>query len=525
MSYSFRSIIDGGSDSDLVYYNATISSAKTSDVQAPLTPTVIRFNETRDAPIVNNASHYYFSIIRFAMNGPGKNLPLFIPLIQTNGFQIPRQLFPNLTIYYTTIAYQRTWNYTDTNGAAQTYTWTITPQSTPINYIPETQDPSVAPVPQVPPTGIVKQDLSTRYYWIYTYKHWATLVNNALLQSMRSVYNQFAGSWLDAPLQGSTFPYTDFNAFLLDHDVPFVKYDENSKCFEIFGDTRAFNISGQLDGLVDDQGYINGTQPSIPLFTSPVYAPGDPASAASPAYMRLFFNDNLFGLMSNFNNTYFGAGGNSTLLWPLTGTTPQQIGLPTDTPQLLSQYIYTNEILFTNQNYTNLLNNNPFLQGLNAVPPPAYNPFFLIPPEKQALYWISKQDYPSTGSLWSPVSALVFTSALLPLKKEYTAKPIILNQGNASGSTNSPSAFEPIITDFVIDQQVERAEGWRDFTLYEPTAEYRMISMTASHEEIRNIDIQVFWKYRLTGELIPLTMFNCSDVTIKMMFRKIDYRS
>jgi len=342
---------------------------------------------------------------------------------------------------------------------------------------------------------------------------------------MLNVYNNFAGSWGSAPLQASAFPYADFNAFLLDHDVPFVKYDENTKCFEIFGDTRAFNISGQLDGTTDILGDVKGTQRSIPLFTSPAYVAGDPASPASPAYMRLFFNDNLFGLMTNFNNTYFGATGNSTLLWPLTGTTPQQIGLPGDTPAILSQYIYTNEILFTNQNYTNLQNNNPFLQGLNAVPPPAYNPFFLIPPEKQTLYWISKQDYPSTGSLWSPVAALVFTSALLPLKKEYTAKPIILNQGNVGGSTNSPSAFEPIITDFVIDQQVERAEGWRDFTLYEPTAEYRMISMTASHEEIRNIDIQVFWKYRLTGELIPLTMFNCSDVTIKMMFRKIDYRS
>ena len=77
----------------------------------------------------------------------------------------------------------------------------------------------------------------------------------------------------------------------------------------------------------------------------------------------------------------------------------------------------------------------------------------------------------------------------------------------------------------MIDAQYEKAEGWRDFTLYEPTAEYKMVSTQASHDEIRNIDIQVYWKYRLTGELIPLTMFNCSDVTIKMLFRRIDYRS
>jgi len=471
---------------------------------------------------VKDASQYYFSIIRFAMNGPGKNLPLFIPLIQTNGFSIPVQQFPDLTIYYVSIGYQRTWNYTDLSGATKTKTFTITPYSAPIRFIPETQDPSVAPVPQVPPTGIVKQDLSTRYYWVYTYKHWTTLVNNALLDAMTFVFDEFVIQWNNYTDTTQPFPYADLNAFLLDHDVPFVKYNEDTTLFEIYGDTRAFNVSGQITGDLDVFGNKQGIQPPIPLFTPPAYVAGDPPSPASTAYLRLFFNDNLFGLMTNFNNTYLGATGNSSIYWPLT-TNPVKIGSGTN-PVTLSQYIYTNEILFTNQNYTNIQNNNPFLQGLNAVPPPNYNLFFLIPPEKQSLYWISKQDYPSTGSLWSPIASLVFTSTLMPLKKENTAKPILLNQNNTA-NTNSPSAFEPIITDFVIDQQIERAEGWRDFTLYEPSAEYRMVSMTASHEEIRNIDIQVYWKYRLTGELIPLTMFNCSDVTIKMMFRKIDYRS
>jgi hypothetical protein len=162
---------------------------------------------------------------------------------------------------------------------------------------------------------------------------------------------------------------------------------------------------------------------------------------------------------------------------------------------------------------------------LNAPPPPAYNPFFLIPTSKQNLYWISKQDFNSTNSLWSPVQSIVFTSTLLPLKKEYTSAPLQLGDTNAFQSTGSQSAFEPIISDFVIDGQTEKAEGWRDFTLYEPTAEYKMVSLTSSHDEIRNIDVQVYWKYRLSGELIPLTMFNTSDVSIKMLFRRIDYRS
>ena len=522
MSYSFRSIIDGGSDSDLIYYNATITSAKTSDVQAPLTPTPVKFNETRDAPILKDASQYYFSIIRFAMNGPNKNLPLFIPLIQTNGFSIPTQFLVNLTVYYASIGYQREWNYTDTNNVARTKVFTITPYSTPLEYIPETQNIALAPVPRVPPGGIKKQDLSTRYYWVYTYKHWVTLVNNTFLKAMEAAYNEFSVQWAADTTIASPFPYTDFNAFLEDHDTPFMKYNEESHLFEIYGDTRAFNISSQITYSIDT--LTGGTQPPLPPFTAPVYNVGDPASAASTAYLRLFFNDNLFGLFTNFNNTYFGATGASSILWA-NSPTPIQIGKPNETALLLNQYIYTNEILFTNQNYTNILNNNPLLQNNNVLPPPVYNPLFLIPTRNQALYWIIKQDYPSTNSLWSPIASLVFTSSLMPLKKEFTAKPIALDQGNVNTATGSQSAFEPIITDYVIDQQIERAEGWRDFVLYEPTAEYRMISMTASHEEIRNIDVQVFWKYRLTGELIPLTMFNASDVTIKMMFRKIDYRS
>jgi hypothetical protein len=113
---------------------------------------------------------------------------------------------------------------------------------------------------------------------------------------------------------------------------------------------------------------------------------------------------------------------------------------------------------------------------------------------------------------------------MLPVKREYSAQPILLGQSNSGQSTNSASSFEPIISDFVIDQQVENADGYRDFTLYQPVAEYKMISLTASHDEIRNIDIQVFWKYRLTGDLIPLSMFNCSDVTMKILFRKLDVR-
>jgi hypothetical protein len=521
MSYSFKSVVDGGADTDLIYYNATLISSQTSDIQSANGPNLVRFNETRDSPIIKDAAQYYFSIVRFSMNGPGKNLPLFIPLIQTNGFSATNQSDPNLTIYYTTLCYQRRWNYTNTSGAAVTDLITLTPQSTAISYISETQNSALAPVPTVPAGGFAKQDISTRYYWVYSFKHWVQLVNNALSNAMYTLWQSFNTYWASAPTAQPT-PYPTYDSFLLAHDAPSMAYNETTGCFEIYGDTRAFNVTGQIVYPAPAAPQTNGYQPPLPAFTPAAYNVGDPPAPDTEPYIRLFFNDNLFGLFTNFNNTFLGQTGAGTLTWPLTNF-PLNIGgaIAANNPV----YLYTTEILFANQQYQNILNNNPGLQNNNGVPPPIYNPFFLLPTEKQNLYWIAKQDYQSTGSLWSPVASIVFTSSLLPLKKEYSANPIRLGTTNTAGSTNSPSAFDPIISDMILDQRFDKAEGYRDFVLYEPTAEYRMVSMNASHEEIRNIDIQVSWRYRLTGELIPLSMYNCSDVTIKMLFRKIDYRS
>jgi len=515
--------VDGGSDSDMIYYNATLTATKTADLAQSSYQLPIRFNESRDAPIIRDASQYYFSIIRFAMNGPGKNLPLFIPLIQTNGILTPTQTDPNLTVYYTTLAYQREWNYTDGAGAAQTVMITLTPPSTPIIYVAETQDSAVAPVPPAPVTGITKQDLSTRYYWIYTYKHFVQLVNDAMLQAMNILWSQWTTAW-DAAMTAAgsvtADPYPTFESFLADQDVPVLYYDEVTGLFEIYGDTRCFNVASQIPLQAPFAPSV-GVQPALPPFVPPAYVPGGPASPASDCYIRLFFNDLLFGLLSNFNNTYLGATSGSSIVMPLTQSSLTPIPSVSSLP-----YLYTNEILFTNQQFKNVLNNNPFLQGFNAVPPPFYNYLFYLPPAKQNLYWVAKQDYRSTDTMWSPVANIVFTSSLLPLKKEYNAAPVELNQTNVSGrSIPAQSSFEPIICDFAVDQQIESAQGWRSFALYEPTAEYRLLSMQASHEEIRNIDIQVWWRYRLTGELIPLTMANSSDVSIKMMFRKVDFRS
>jgi len=134
-------------------------------------------------------------------------------------------------------------------------------------------------------------------------------------------------------------------------------------------------------------------------------------------------------------------------------------------------------------------------------------------------YYTMTQEYESTSTLWSPVSALVFTSTLIPIFPESVGEPIVYGAGNdTANANNSTSAFSPIITDIALP--LNAASDYRTFIEYVPTAEYRLSSFTSSRQELRNIDVQVFWKCRLDNNLYPVRMFNLSSVSIKMMFRK-----
>jgi hypothetical protein len=155
------------------------------------------------------------------------------------------------------------------------------------------------------------------------------------------------------------------------------------------------------------------------------------------------------------------------------------------------------------------------LAPYSGVPPLGY-----VPIAQQKVYWRLVQDYKSVDSLWSPISSLVFTTTLLPIKLENASQPNILGIGNLGDSApTSKSAFEPIITDIALDTSLGGADDYRQFIYYAPSAEYRMSDLSPSKQEIRNIDIQVFWKNRLNNQLYPVNMFNLSSVSLKMMFR------
>lgn len=480
--FEYNELPNPDGDADLVYLNLDIINNTTLDPQlAAEQDPQIRFNETRDAPIVKDASKYQFSIVRFVMSGANKDLPLFIPAIKTQPSVPPLVgvLPQNITEYEMAISFEQQFITTNFPGGVLIR---ATPAVNPVIYIPETQNPVVAPIPRDPisPTG---QDLTSRYYWVYTYSHWVDLVNQTLIQAWANTFIAFQNAW-NASGTGDAFPYASQAAWEVDAGpAPYLTYNENTGLFSIVASQKSFGTR------------LEAFTPAGPV----------PQAAAAPV-ARLFFDTNMFGLFSNFDNTFYGG--------PSSGA--QGPFAPSPTPAG-----YVNEILFPNKKFQNILDLRP-----QQSPSPGYptqGPNLLpIPAVQQDIFWVSTQDYESTSSLWSPISSIVFTTSLLPVRTEATGQPIVFGTGNLGYSSAAiQNAFQPIVTDISLDLSNDGSDAYRKMIYYAPQAEYRMASMTPSRQPINSIDIQVFFKNRLDGNLYPLTMYNLSSVSIKIMLRRI----
>jgi hypothetical protein len=287
-----------------------------------------------------------------------------------------------------------------------------------------------APIPIAP---LTRQDFSSKYYFVYTYSHWVDLCNQTLATALDMIQTDFQIFWT---AQGGAGV-----APTLTTKVPYLTYSPTTGLFSIYA---------------DKYGYGGAARTSITN-------PNDNENFV------LFMNSNMYGLLSNFNNLYYG----------------QDVLNGKDNEILFKDILGTNTYTYSGTNY-----------------------------------FISTQDYQSTSSLWNPIASIVFTTTLIPIVPEQLGEPIRFGESNIVTPFSSPANFQPIITDIAIP--MTNAHEYRGFVEYAPQAEYRLSSMTSSRQEIRNIDIQVYAKFRLTGDLIPITMFNLSSVSVKMMFRRKD---
>ena len=146
--------------------------------------------------------------------------------------------------------------------------------------------------------------------------------------------------------------------------------------------------------------------------------------------------------------------------------------------------------------------------------------FQLLIPSGQANQVVTSQETGCTNS-WSPVVSLCITSNLLPLNLEQCATPALVGASskNTLGSV-SPGTYLPIVADTVIDTTIRGALATRQSYIFEPAAEFRMISLTASTAPINQIDFNVWWRNRLDNNLYPLRLVPGSSVAIKAVFRR-----
>jgi hypothetical protein len=198
--------------------------------------------------------------------------------------------------------------------------------------------------------------------------------------------------------------------------------------------------------------------------------------------------------MTNFDTQYFGK---TEIPWAVgyddASAVPKQLYEP------------ENILLVRNKSGTNIQNEiNPASGQPYAVP---------------ILNYVTTQDFESTSTLWSPVGAIVLTTQLLPVRNEFVSGPVAFGSGNL-GASSGTAAFQTILLDYT--QDFVKPEEYRGLLTYAPHAEFIPVSMTQSHQEIKSVDFLVSWRNRLTNQLVPMLLYNCGSLVVRLCFRRKD---
>jgi hypothetical protein len=266
---------------------------------------------------------------------------------------------------------------------------------------------------------------------------------------------------------------SEYGAYTLLNACPTLEYDEVTKLFSFYTSKLG---SGDLFNDANTPGFI-----------------GAPTGVGEES-MFIGYNTDFENLMSNFESNYYGfetTGWATGVLYGVAGTTTNLL-------------FPENVLIVRNKTGTNVQNE--------------INPATGQPYSTARLNYVTTQDYTSTGTLWSPVSGIVLTTQLIPIRNEYVSSPIALGDTNASQATPGSASFQTILLDFYED--IKHAEDFRGKLTFVPQAEFLPISMTTSHQEVKSLDFQVQWRNRLTNELSPLPLPNLGSVAVRLLFRR-----
>lgn len=165
-----------------------------------------------------------------------------------------------------------------------------------------------------------------------------------------------------------------------------------------------------------------------------------------------------------------------------------------------------------NWTYNVILNPNsqPFYYTLRV-------PTLLLPPAPGSITRVYA-DYSSTDNgLWSPVDGFSFITNFIPVVPEQGTAATQVGESNVGVGVNATTnGYANVLTDFNCSGTPESRINAIE---YSPLAEYRMGNLSG-RSQIQQIDIQVFWRYRLTGQLVPLLLPANASGAVKVLFRK-----
>ncbi len=242
----------------------------------------------------------------------------------------------------------------------------------------------------------------------------------------------------------------------------------------------------------------------LPQDTTNPWTYGPPVTGKKT--FQIYVNSPLFALLSSFQFQYVGTlpnvsgfGWYKLVINPVQNTTIALAPAETKAGILGLEYIDVTDLKYVNTDVYDATPTAPI-----TVPTDAFQ--------------VVTQKYASTP-LWSPITSLVFTTALMPVNNELIATPFIVNSNPLLDNDLPNNNFSAVITD--LEVPLTRGDEYKPTVFYSPTAEYRLIDLQ-SNSPINSIQISVSWK-DIYGINHPLYLEPGTGASIKLMFRRKDF--
>lgn len=327
------------------------------------------------------------------------------------------------------------------------------------------------------------------YYYCHSYSNFIDVVNTAIKEAYVANFNRL---------------WTNYVNLLGVANAELIKAEYINIVARCFSTPPYMEWNASLDPTL----YLNNLFSAMGNYYNPTRSFSNTASATTqasstgvlpPLFLSLAFNASLYALFSGFPATETIINNEKFFI----------INVPQQVPVLVDNSTIPLRSLPLIPDYPFLYPYHNATTGIFSLPFPAGSTTTYSLQE----FFIELKQEISTIDAWCPVSSIVFTSNQLP---------IIVSQfsstnttGNSTDTTLIGNRFALVITDLMTNQQ-----GFRPNVIYNPTAEYRRLSLTGNMG-IRNIDINVFWRSK-TGQLMPFRLPSGGSASLKLLFEKKD---